>query len=412
MKVLLSAYGCNPSRGGEFQFGWNWARYNALQGNEVWCMTTHWGKEHIEKALAEEPLPNLHFEYVEVPDWVEKSYVNKLGVYLHYLKWQQRALQKARELDAKIDFDVVHHATYGSLQLGSALGKLGKPMIFGPVGGGQFPLPQFKKYFYHGWREETVRKRVSSLLVSTNPNFKQVVKQASLILTCNQETGDIARSHGAKNVELFLDTGLPEDFYPPERPIHRQGKTLKLLWVGRVIPRKGLPLVLEALGRLPKDMPYEFTIIGDGPMGEKIPEWIQMYGLEGKVDWRGRVPWEEVKTAMATHDAFLFCTLRDSFASQFLEAMAYGLPIICLNTHGARDFIPNDAGIKIEPGTVEETLQAVADAVRYMYEQPEVYETMSRTAFEFASQFTWTIRAKKMNDRYRKILGLPEVERV
>src|SRR5688500_8555175 len=117
MKILLSAYACQPNCGSELGNGWNWALETARLGYEVWCLTTPEGKEEIEAELELVQEPNLHIIYVSVPDWVNYAFRYQPGVYLHYLVWQQQAYRKAKELSASIDFDVVHHITLGSLQM-------------------------------------------------------------------------------------------------------------------------------------------------------------------------------------------------------------------------------------------------------------------------------------------------------
>ena len=67
MKILLSAYSCDPSRGSESTLGWNWAYELARAGQHVWIVTTPLGKAGIEKVLASTPMPRLTFVYVDMP---------------------------------------------------------------------------------------------------------------------------------------------------------------------------------------------------------------------------------------------------------------------------------------------------------------------------------------------------------
>lgn len=405
----MSAYVCDPTAGGERQNGWNWAYNMAKMGYNVRVLTSHWGKEAIEATLEQEPLPNLQFEYVEVPGWVEKAYVNTLGVYLRYLTWQQQAYKVAKKLDTVHNFDLVHHVTYGSIQMSSALWKLGKPMIFGPSGGGQFSPEAFKDYFAGDWKTEERRKMVSDLLVRFNPNTKKTARHAELFLTTNWETYHMAEDLGAKNVQLFLDTSLPEHFYPKEAPTyeHRPGQPLKLLWIGSLIPRKGLPLVMEALAQVSEDIPFSLTVLGDGPLKDEVPKWIAQYGLEGKVNYPGRVPWEEVKKAYQEHHVFMFTSLRDSSPAQLLEAMAYGRPIITLNMHGAANQVPESAGIKVSVDNPATTVKELAEAVTFMYENPEKCQEYCRDGHEFSKTQTWPVKTSQIAEEYARITGKP-----
>src|SRR5690606_37673543 len=97
---------------------------------------------------------------------------------------------------------------------------------------------------------------------------------------------------------------LPESFFPDQMPERTFDGKLRILWVGRIYPRKGLPLVLEALSKVPKDVNFELTVIGDGPAAYMIPALLKEYDLEDKVTLKGQVPWQEVQQAYATHNLF------------------------------------------------------------------------------------------------------------
>lgn len=411
MKVLLSAYACEPNRGSEPGNGWNWALETARLGYDVWCLTTVEGKENIEKELKLINLPNLHIVFVEVPEWVDNVYKYQPGVYLHYMVWQHRAYLKAKELDKTVDFDLVHHATLGSLQMGTALWRLKKPLIFGPAGGGQEAPKAFKSYFYKWWKMEVFRSLTSKVLLGVNPNVRKTMQHASLVLTTNEDTYEMAKGLGAKNAKMFLDTSLPEDFYPPSYPERTPSKEFKILWVGRLFARKGLPLVLEALSKVSPDIPFKLTILGEGPMNDFVPKWIKDYNLEGKVDWKGQVAWSEVKKAYTTNDLFMFCSLRDSSAAQFLEAMAYGLPIVTLDLHGGKNLVPDEAGFKIPVTTPTETVSDLARAVEKLYENPQLREQMGQYGYSFSKTQTWTLKTQHITGFYSKF-SKPKKEEV
>lgn len=406
MRILISAYACTPGRGSEPGIGWHWALGNAMSGHEVWCFTTVQGKEAIQEALKQYPQFNFNFVFIDVPRWIKYLYRFQPFVYVHYLVWQYRAARAALELDRKIDFELVHHVTLASLQLGSGLWRLKKPLIFGPVGGGNFSPPAFRKYFGSGWFMEVLRQATSTLLLRLNPDFLRTMQAASLILATNTDTRRMAEKYGGKNVVLFLDTGIPAEFFRRKTERKRKDNAiLKILWVGRIFARKGLPLVLEALSHVKKEIPFQLTILGDGKESKNIPGWLKAHGLTDRVHWRGQVPWEEAKKAFSEHDVFMFCSLRDSFGSQFLEAMAFGLPIITLNHQGAGDHIPHDAGIKVSVQDPASTVKELAEAVQYMYLYPPERERFGRNGTAFARQHQWDARIHEIQSYYKNITG-------
>ncbi|NVO32573.1 glycosyltransferase family 4 protein [Hymenobacter lapidiphilus] len=394
MRILLSAYACDPTHGGEGGNGFHWAWELAARGHDVHCFTTVWGRENIEAYLAgsREPVPpGLHFEFVAVPDWVEYLYRWQFGVYLHYMVWQYQAWRAARPHDARQPYDLVHHVTFGSLQFASWLWRLGRPLIFGPVGGGQVAPRQLRRYLPDWFKTETLRNAISWLLVTFDPSVRNTLRRAALVLVANHETLVLARRLGARRVELAMSTALPvayfPDAYPPREPL--AGRPLRILWLARLFPRKGLHLVLEALGRVNPDVTFHLDIYGDGPVAELLPDWIAAAGLQSRVTWHGNAPYPTVRAAYLAHDLFMLCSLRDSYAAQYLEAMALGLPILTLDHHGATDFIPDQAGIKVPVASPEATAAALARAVEHLYHHPAKLDQMGRAGYAYARQYSW-----------------------
>ncbi|MDX2305227.1 MAG: glycosyltransferase family 4 protein [Microscillaceae bacterium] len=410
MKLLVSAYACNPKKGSEEGNGWNMAYEMSKLGHEVWCFTNKFGKKEIEAFLENEPNDRLHMVFVELPTWVEKLYRYQAGVYFHYIYWQSRAAKIARRLHKQHRFDLVHHITLASPQLGSGSWQLKIPFVYGPLGGGQAAPKGFERFFYEWLKQEKRRDQIGNLLLKLNPNTYKALKKASLVMVTNEETHNLVARYGAKKIEYFLDTSLPEDFMPAQFPERKPDQTLKLLWVGRLFARKGLPLVLEALTFVKEDIPISLTIVGDGPLGYKVNDLIKAYHIEHRVNWIGRIPWEDVKQAYLDHDVFVLCSLRDSFGSQFLEAMAYGLPIITLNHQGTKIFVPDEAGIKIDVKQPEDTCKQIALAIEELYHHSEKRTEMGKKGFLYASDKTWTQKVKEINRKYLNLV--PEKEQL
>src|ERR1017187_9699265 len=136
MRILLSAFACDPTQGSEEGVGWAWAYHLAKLGHEVVVLTRDiHHRQAIEDGLRKIGLPNLRFEYVGVrvvPFWMPG-----LSVYPYYFCWQWKAYFRAKRLHREMRFDIVHHVTYGLFRSPSYLYLLDAPFIFGPVGGGE-----------------------------------------------------------------------------------------------------------------------------------------------------------------------------------------------------------------------------------------------------------------------------------
>ncbi|MCV7215700.1 glycosyltransferase family 4 protein [Mycobacterium crocinum] len=304
-------------------------------------------------------------------------------------------------LHSHYNFDVVHHVTWGSLQMGSFMYKINAPFIFGPAGGGQVAPVAFKKYFGEAWSVEENRDRVGRILLKFNPACKAMLKKAMVVLASNDDTLRMAQVNGASNTTLALDPGLPHWFFPDVNLIKApEGGTLKLLWVGRLMPRKGTLLLLDVMKELKDYRGITLTVVGDGPMRDVFLKTAKRYGLEATVEWKGRVPFAEVRGYYASHDVFFFTSLRDSCPMQLVEAMAFGMPVVTLDLHGQSLIVDADRGFKCSSDTPDIAIDNLKAAILELYSDPALIGRLSAGAFRFASLQRWDKKIDSIVDKF------------
>jgi glycosyltransferase involved in cell wall biosynthesis len=172
-----------------------------------------------------------------------------------------------------------------------------------------------------------------------------------------------------------------------------------------MLTRKALPLALDAIREVRQNV--TLTVAGDGLDPETVRQMIRDRNLEKRVFWKGsRLTFQELRMAYAEHDAMLFTSLRDAFGSQVLEAMAMGLPIITLDLHGAHDFVPESASLKVPVTTPDETVRSVANAInKYASLSLPKRNQMSTHAWEFATTLSWPARVELVERLYDEVLS-------
>lgn len=398
MNVLLSAYACLPDSGSEPGNGWNWAMHLAERGITVTVLTRGEGREEIEAYQRDHPKSNVSFGYVTVPIKLFKP-----GSGIHYALWQMLAVGVAKELNRQQRFDVVHHVTYTSIHVPTQLWRLGVPTVFGPVGGGQTAPPGMLEYFGPSRRSEE-RRTLLTRALPYSPLHRRWLAKMSRVLAANDDTLELIREMGRPDVRLQFDNGVGVDYLAPGPRSFKGGDSaVRLIWVGRMLPRKALPMALDALAKVRHD--WMLTIVGNGMAEAEVRQMIAERGLTNRVHWAGRrLSWDEVRAAYLEHDALLFTSLRETSGVQLLEAMALGLPVITLDLHGARDVVPDDAGIKVPVTTPAAVVCALASAIdRFASMSVEQKNAMSRAGWEFARTSTWPMRAAAAELLYREI---------
>ena len=403
--ILLSAFACGPGQGSEEGGGWNWSAGLADAGHKVTVLTTPRRHGTIEAALEQRGDGLLRMVYVEVPRW-SRPVPGQAGVYAAYLAWQWAAYRTARRLIRSEEFDLVHHISWGSLQLGTWMGRLPLPLVFGPVGGGQIAPASLRRFYAGDWRTEALRTFVTQRLMMLDPFARMTAKRARLTLVCNDETERLARRLGSDDVRYASDVGLAEHAIADQPPVSH-GEPLRLLWVGRLLHRKALPLGLEAVARARRNVAVELTVIGDGPQSAHIDGWIDALDLTDIVTYRGPLPFDEVQAAYRDHDVLLFTSLRDSAGAQVLEAMAAGLPVIALEQSGAAKLIGQDRGILVPPNDPVSTVNRWAAAIEQLATDRALLHRLGMAALCHADAHRWSQRAKEMTGLYESVLNRP-----
>jgi glycosyltransferase involved in cell wall biosynthesis len=399
MKILLSAYSCDPGRGSESANGWNWAWHLAKAGHEVWVLTGEPKGDQQRRLERARDLNNLHIIEVWIPllggmlgRVLRKS---TLGGILRYWRWLRRSYKVAKTLAETQRFDLVHHVTWGTIIFGCPLWRLGLPFVYGPFGGGQVAPRSLKRYFGRHWKAER-RRSLTRSAIRINPLARGVVKHATALFVTNSATERMARNLGGRRVYLVPDSAVPPELLDGSGRRKACTNEISILWLARLHPIKGLPLALDALARIPPDVKWRCTIVGDGPQSVDVHSWLKQFGVADRTKWVGAVPWSEIRRPYERADAFLFTSLRESLGIQLYEAAALALPIIALDHHGVADLIPDDVAMKVPVGKPEQTAQGLAQAIESLAKDPERRRAMGEAALQLAYRNTWPTRISNL----------------
>lgn len=163
------------------------------------------------------------------------------------------------------------------------------------------------------------------------------------------------------------------------------GKTLRLIYVGRLIEEKGVQTILNAFERL-KDVDCRLTIVGDGDYRDALQTLAGELGIDERVQFLGTRA--DVPELLETADVFIHVPdCAEGFGIAVVEAMASGLICVC-GDRGALPEIVSDGG----SGFVVENNdpERLAQILRAIAEDPdsEIYEKIRANALEASRQFS------------------------
>jgi len=380
----------------------------------IWVLTAAQNRGAIEAALWEQPLPNIHFQYVALPAVLQLLLRFPGGVQLYAYLWQLRAYFVARSLQQRIHFDAFHHLTYDNDWMASFIGALlPVPYVRGPGGGAhRIPKPFLQEYPLRSRLLERMRV-MGQWLCRHDPFFVMGQRRARAILVCNREALQAIPRYWQHKAQLFPLNGVSSsDFLAPGVKGAPGGK-FRVLSAGRLIRIKGFDLAIRAFRTFVERCAVagsagaaELTIVGEGPELPRLEALVRELGLESEVRFQGWMPRQQLLREMSCCEVFLFPSLRDGGGAVVVEAMAVGKPVICLDLAGPGIHVTEECGIKVPPQSVGQAVCDTAAALNRLYGDEELRSRMGRAARERAEQvYHWDRLAERVQEVYRHLLG-------
>lgn len=370
--------------------------------HETWVITRSNNRPLIEEGLKADPNVNLHFVYIDLPLWARFWKKGNRGVHLYYQTWQILSGLKGRKLHAMIGFDIVQHVTFVNDWIGSGISFVPAPLVWGPIGSHPFVPRRYIGFI--GIREQVRSLLRLSLRISAryrDPLYRRCVAKSRRIMVANKECilrlPESARNKAqvwAQNAFTFRDLAKPRKFDLP----------LKILSVGRLIGFKGFYLALKAFAEHLRRFPSStLTLVGDGEQRHDLEGLAGKLGIQGNVIFSGNVPRTTVLESMGRSQVFLFPSFEGA-GMVVIEAMAKGLPVVCLDFGGPGEYVTEECGIKVPLTEPIEVVTGLADGLSRLASDPELYERLSVGAIErVRTDYLWDNVGNRLNALYREI---------
>ena len=367
-----------------------WATELAALGHEIWVITREANREAIERESPKVQRPKLHFVYFDLPAWVRRWKRRGRGVHWYYALWQLGAFLVARRLKA-YRFDCVQHVTFVGLRAPSLMGLLGVPFVLGPVSGGECVPPQLRKGMTLTAQVREFARDVGNLMVKVDPVMQSCFRRADRILIASQDSRELVPEKFHSKCKVQLGIGLSRDYLGWTGPVRRpRTKELRLLYAGRLLEWKGLDLALRAIKGLAElGVDARFTIVGDGPAAARLKQLSIELQVSDAVRWSPWVQHEQLTEAYGKHDLLVFPSLRDSGGMVVLEAMAHGLPVVCLDRGGPGVIVNERCGRVAASGgrSRGEVVRGIVDALAELAGDRVLLEKLARGARSRAWEF-------------------------
>lgn len=214
---------------------------------------------------------------------------------------------------------------------------------------------------------------------------------------------DVLRSHGIKTEFKIWARGVETDRFDPSfrseewrSELGFQKNDVVVSFVSRLVSEKGLDIYASVVRELQaRGLSVRALVVGEGPAGGALAE--QLPGAR----FTGHLSGEQLATAYASSDIFLFPSETETFGNVILEAMASGLPAVCAVAAGGRDLVVDGkTGLLCPP----RDRKAFLDATARLVVDEELRRRMGVEAADRAASFRWPVILERIEHYYAEVL--------
>lgn len=174
------------------------------------------------------------------------------------------------------------------------------------------------------------------------------------------------------------------------------GEPIRLVNVGSFVAKKNQAFLLDVLAELKKTgTPVHLHLVGDGPLHASVREKASRMGLADDVTFCGKM--SHVETLLWNSHIYVHSATYEPFGLVLVEAMAAGLPVVCLDGYGNRDLIrEGENGFMVK----ERDPKIFADKIGRLGRDEKLHSRMGKYAMQFARRFDITDYAKNLLTLY------------
>jgi glycosyltransferase involved in cell wall biosynthesis len=259
---------------------------------------------------------------------------------------------------------------------------------------------------------QTPRSRLANAFMKLQAKQEKAIAQkATRIVTISKYSQTkIIKHYNITDEEItIVPNGVDiEKFKPVDSTAAKQQLGLSpeptVLFMGSLIPRKGLPHLVEAAKKVVKQQENtKFVIIGTGPLRGQIEESVAAAGLAGNFVFLGNLKENQLATAYNAADVFVLPSIQEGQGIVLLEAQACGKPVVAFGVGGVNEAVrQKETGFLLDLGDTE----GFADRLLELLGDAALRKKMGAAGRRFiAENYTWDICAQRMLGIYREALA-------
>ena len=243
---------------------------------------------------------------------------------------------------------------------------------------------------------------------------KELAEDATLIVTVSDYSSrKIVQLYGVNNKKIrVVPNGVdlqkfkPMDVCEEVKNRNKWNNKQHILFVGRLIPRKGLHFLIDAARYVVKEnKKVDFLIVGDGPLKRHLIRYSKKHGLFDNFVFMGDVRDEMLPMLYNYADVFVMPSTQEGQGIALLEAQATAKPVVAFNVSGIKETVlNNETGLLVKVDSYE-----LAQAMLNLLSDEALMDKMGRRGRSFVlNKFSWDICARKLFQVYRQAVEYAE----
>jgi glycosyltransferase involved in cell wall biosynthesis len=286
--------------------------------------------------------------------------------------------------------------------------KIKKPFVHTIHGVLADEYEQAKKEGYPSFRGRLANYLMHSLAKLE----EETAHNATLIVTISNYSLEKIQKHYQieKSKVRIVPNGVDTEKFKPASNSKESRREFGLsdepcvLFVGSLIPRKGVPFLVEAARKIVKEKANtKFLIVGDGPLKNRLTASLEKSNLLSNFIFMGNLKDDKLPAVYNCADVFVLPSIQEGQGIVLLEAQAAGKPVVAFDVGGINEAVRNgETGLLVKRGSTGE----LADALLKLLSDRSLKEKMGSNGRRFVSEsFTWDICAQKLLKVYYEALA-------
>lgn len=402
MKILISAYACSPFQGSEASMGWGFINELSKHHELTVFVEAEKFQSDIEKFLmTNETYSKINFVFVHKR---RNRFLRKLwppSYYKYYREWHFEVYKIAKKLLKEQSFDLAHQLTMSGFREPGFLWQLDIPFVWGPVGGmGYFPKSFLCHIGLKGFIYHVGYNIFNFFQMRYLRRSQEAARRAGLgFIAATSDNKINFQKHWLINSSLINEIGLP-----PKKTTNitsrLKDEPLKIIWSGIHTPRKALNIALKSLSLLPKNINFEFHILGSGEQTTSLIKYAKKLKISQHCIFHGMLKRDKALSIMTNAHLMLITSLRDLTSAVTIESLSLSLPVICLDHSGFSDVIDSTCGIKIPVTNFSKVTSDISNAIILLANDEHHRQELSSGSLKRAEYYSWDKKVEDLNKIY------------